>query len=136
MLLQMGNQFLLLEKFASLTLPRRFFIISWICPMHFRSHFLFAEYQFMYFSGVDVFGSNMYIYLNKALPTFSQSFDLAIIENGTSLLALNSRRRCLACQNFITSYIIIFYFCGICLLLEPRVVEVCRLQSWLHGDSC
>ena len=28
----------------------------------------------------------MYIYLNKALPTFSLRFDLAIIENGNSLL--------------------------------------------------
>ena len=36
--------------------------------------------------------------------------------------------------NFITFYIIIFYYCGICLLLEPRLVEVYRfyLQSWLH----
>ena len=50
------------------------------------------------------------------------------------LLAFNSGTRYLACENFITSYIIIFYYCGICLLLEPRLVEVYRfyLQSWLH----
>ena len=37
-------------------------------------------------------------------------------------------------ENFITFYIVIFYYCGICLLLEPRLVEVHRfyLQSWFH----
>ena len=72
--------------------------------------------------------------LTRLFPRFLKGLIWLSSKTVLHFLTLNSGTRYLACENFITSYIIIFYYCGICLLLEPRLVEVyrCYLQSWLH----
>ena len=71
--------------------------------------------------------------LTRLCPRFLKGLIWLSSKTVLHFLTLNSGTRYLACENFITSYIIIFY-CGICLLLEPRLVEVYRfyLQSWFH----
>lgn len=73
--------------------------------------------------------------LTRLCPRFLKGLIWLSSKTAIHFLTLNSGTRYLACENFITSYIIIFYYCGICLLLEPRLVEVYRfyLQSWLHS---
>ena len=72
--------------------------------------------------------------LTRLFPRFLKGLIWLSSKTVLHFLTLNSGTRYLACENFITSYIIIFYYCGICLLLEPRLVEVYRfyLQSWFH----